>query len=228
MSTPSIESTVGDLVVDKPGRSRIFAKLGIDFCCGGKVTLAGACRERNLDPEVVLAQLDAEVGPEARSEWAEAPLAALCDHVEATHHAFTKTELPRILEMLEKVARVHVERHPEMVEVARAFAPFVGDLLLHMSKEERVLFPAIRSLASGLAGGLDPSAPIRVMMREHDEAGEVLRRVRELTHGFVVPDDACNTFRAALAGLEELEADLHEHVHLENNLMFPRALALAT
>jgi regulator of cell morphogenesis and NO signaling len=226
MKAPSIESTVGDLVVEKPGRSRVFAKLGIDFCCGGKKTLVEVCREKALDPAVVLAQLEEQAGPEGRTPWAEAPLADLVDHVERTHHAFTREELPRLQGLLDKVARVHGERHPNMVEVARIFGVFASEMLLHMTKEERVLFPAIRAVAGGRPAGIDPAMPIRVMSREHDEAGEQLRQMRELTRDYALPDGACNTFRAALAGLEEIEADMHQHVHLENNLMFPRALAL--
>lgn len=227
MNAPSIESTVGDLVVENPGRSRVFARLGIDFCCGGKKTLSQVCREMALEPAEVLAQLTDEVPPQGRTPWAEAPLQDLVDHVESTHHVFTKAEIPRVQGLLDKVARVHGEKHPQMIEVARVFSVFGAELLLHMTKEEQVLFPAIRAVAGGRPAGIDPAMPIRVMSREHDDAGEQLRVMRELTHGFVVPEGACNTFRAALAGLEELEADLHQHVHLENNLMFPRALELA-
>lgn len=228
MNAPSIESTVGDLVVEKPGRSRVFQKLGIDFCCGGKKTLAQVCRERNLEPVDVLAQLTAEAGPEGRSSWADAPLAAVCDHVESTHHGYLRSELPRLQTMVDKVARVHGERHPNMIELAVVFTAFASDMILHMTKEERVLFPALRALSTGRSTGLDPAAPIRVMSREHDDAGDALRRMRELAHDYEVPEGACNTFRALLSGLEEMEADLFQHVHLENNVIFPRALALVS
>ncbi len=226
MTTPSPDSRVGDLVAERPGRSRVFAALGIDFCCGGKKTLRDACAERQLDAGAVLASL-ADVAPLAdEPSWTEAPLGALCDHIQSTHHAFTRAELPRIAGLLEKVARVHGVRHPEMIEVSSTFAAFAAELATHMDREERGLFPAVRENEAGPAVDLAP--PILVMTRQHDEAGAALARMRELTRGFTPPADGCNTFRAALGGLAELEADLHTHVHLENNILFPRALRRAT
>jgi regulator of cell morphogenesis and NO signaling len=223
MSSPSLQSRVGDLVVERPSRSRVFGALGIDFCCGGEKTLAEACRERNLDGDAVLARLDEAPAPDSQPSWADARLGALCDHLERKHHALTRAEIPRLQGLVDKVARVHGGRHPEMVEVEKIFSAFGEEMLEHMAKEERVLFPAIRGLEAGVKR--DVSMPIRVMMREHEGAGAAMARMRELTGGFAPPTDGCNTFRAALAGLAELEADLHEHVHLENNLLFPRALA---
>ncbi len=224
MHEVSIETTVGDLVVDQPSRSRVFSKLGIDFCCGGKKTLAQACREKSLEPDAVLALLET-APPAPRSEWAEAPLVALTRHIVTTHHDPTRTELARLAQMLDKVARVHGEKHPFMVEVASVFHGLADDLSLHMQKEERVLFPAIADLERG-ARALDVAMPIRVMNGEHDQAGADFARMRALTSGYVTPEGGCNTFRASLSGLEELEADLHEHVHLESNVLFPRALRL--
>lgn len=222
MSSASLESRVGDLVLERPSRSRVFAALGIDFCCGGKKTLAQACSERDLDHDAVLAQLDEAPAPDSQPSWAEARLGALCDHLVSGHHAFTRTEIPRLQGLFDKVARVHGGPHPEMVEVAKIFSLFGEELLQHMAKEERMLFPAIRGLEAGVRR--DVSMPIRVMMCEHDGAAAAMARMKKLTGGFSPPADGCNTFRAALAGLAELEADLHEHVHLENNLLFPRAL----
>lgn len=223
MDLSIVGRTIGELVVERPSRSRVFGKLGIDFCCGGRRSLAEACSAHALDPaDVARLIAEAEQEGEAPNEWAEAPLAAVCDHLVATHHAFTKEELPRLEALLDKVARVHGERHPQMIEVAELFRALAAELSSHLAREEGVLFPAIRALEGAPSAGL--MMPIRVMMREHDDAGEVFRRLRELTGDFVTPEGGCNTFRAALSGLADLEEDLHRHVHLENEILFPRAL----
>lgn len=222
----TLESTVGDLVVERPSRSRVFSKLGIDFCCGGKKTLRQACREHALEPSTVLSLLEEETSPEPRSTWADAPLSLLVTHIVDRHHVFTRSEVERLRGMLDKVARVHGENHPYMIEVATIFRRFGDEMVAHMAKEERALFPAIVSLESH-APALDLSMPIRVMTAEHETAGADLETMRRLTKDYTPPEGACNTFRAALAGLAELEADLHEHVHLESNVLFPRALKLA-
>jgi regulator of cell morphogenesis and NO signaling len=173
MSQVSLDATVGDLVVEQPSRSRVFSKLGIDFCCGGKKTLAQVCREKSLEPDTVLSLL-VTAPPAPRSEWAEAPLASLTEHIVRTHHDHTRAELGRLSQMLDKVARVHGDNHPFMIEVASVFHGFADDLLAHMVKEERVLFPAIAALASG-AGGVNVTTPIRVMNGEHDQAAPSCR-----------------------------------------------------
>lgn len=223
MNPITMESTVGALVVDRPSRSRVFSKLGIDYCCGGKLTLAEACEQKRLSPNDVVALLEADAAPEPRSEWAEAPLPALTVHLVDRHHVFTRGEIARLLPMLDKVARVHGERHPYMIEVASVFRRFSDEMLVHMLKEERVLFPAIVALSKG-EPAMSVSMPIQMMNTEHEAAGADFEELRELTHGFVTPKGGCNTFRAALDGLEQLEADLHQHVHLESNVLFPRAL----
>lgn len=223
MISLSTHARIGDLVADRPSRSRLFAKLGIDFCCGGKKTLEQACREKQLDPGDVLSALAKLPRSDGERSWVDAPLARLCDHIQTCHHDFTRAEIPRVGGLLAKVARVHGDRHPAMVEVAAVFAAFGDEMLAHMLKEELVLFPAIARLGEG--GGPDLSGPICVMLREHDGAAAAFTRMRELVPGFVPPPGACGSFRAALDGLAELEADLHRHVHLENNVLFPRALA---
>jgi regulator of cell morphogenesis and NO signaling len=221
-----LNQTIGRLVAERPERARVFEEFEIDFCCGGKQTLQDACQKRRLDPEVVrrrLAEVDA--GPaDATHNWDDAPLGDLCDHIVNAHHGFLKLELPRVGRLLAKVVNAHGERHPEMYGVLAMYEPFARDMAEHMAKEERVLFPMIRRLASG---ELSPSpsllAPLRVMESEHDDAGRALEEMRDLTAGFQPPADACNTFRAALAGLRGIEQDLHRHVHLENNVLFPQA-----
>ena len=221
-----LTQTVGRLVAERPERARVFDEFEIDYCCGGKRPLADACRARGLDPEVVRRRLaESDAGPpDPAVDWEAAPLADLCDHIVATHHAFLKLELPRVGRLLAKVVGAHGERHPEMSRALSVYEPFARDLAEHMAKEERVLFPMIKRLA---AGEVRPSpsllAPFRVMEAEHDDAGRALAELRELTAGFQPPADACNTFRAALAGLRGLEHDMHRHVHLENNVLFPQA-----
>lgn len=239
MSAPSLASTVGQLVVDRPARSRVFQHLGIDFCCGGKLTLEQAARRRNLEPNTVLAVLlaaeAAGPGEAAGPDPADLSLADLCDHIEQAHHAYLKTELPRLSAMIAKVARVHGARHPWMQQVHETFEPFAAEMVEHMAKEEEVLFPMVRAMEAGRTGAAQGAAggcggtvgnPIGAMVHEHDAAGVALARMRELTSDFAPPPDACNTFRATLDGLAELERDMHLHVHKENNILFPRALDL--
>lgn len=234
MTVLDTRSTVSQFVLERPDRSRVFDRLGIDYCCGGRKPLAEACAERKIDPQAVLSAIEEDdrlAGGEGCGEdWTKATLAGLCDHVEATHHTYLKEELPRLAAMVQKVARVHGERHPEMVKVAAVFQPFVADMMQHMMKEEQILFPMIRHLESS-SGPLcfhcgSVNNPIRVMVHEHDNAGHDLSQMRELTGGYVPPADACNTFRATLAALDRLEKDMHQHVHKENNILFPRAAEL--
>lgn len=232
MTALTTETTVSEFVGDRPARARLFQRLGIDFCCGGKLTLAEACRKKGLDPAATLeALVTVDRGAAADDPVEHMNLTALCDHIEETHHAGLRRELPRLIAMLRKVTGVHGQQHPWLAEMTDVFERFANDLVTHMWKEERVLFPLIRGLEAG-----DPEAiraarmlgtPISVMEHEHDDAGAALVRLRALSHEFTPPPAACNTFIAMLDGLRELEEDMHWHVHKENNLLFPRALALA-
>jgi regulator of cell morphogenesis and NO signaling len=231
MNTITIESTVGDLVRAAPVRARIFGKLGIDFCCGGKKPLAEACRDKGLDPVTVLAMLNA-LDNESDPGLVDADsmgLAALCDHVEAAHHGYLREELPRLDFMTRKVAAVHGAEEPRLVQIFELFASFAPELIDHMNDEENAVFPRIRRLDSGTATADDRAAlraSITLLEREHEQAGAALTQFRELTDGYVPPEWACNTFRALYDGLARLEANMHQHVHKENNVLFPRALAL--
>ena len=220
-------STVGALVAEQPTRSRVFEELGIDYCCGGKLSLAEACARKGLDPDEVSRRLASAEFVEQETDWRAAPLAALCDHIVSTHHAFLHRELPRLRGLLTKLARVHGERHPELRDTLAVFGPFADELTAHMTKEERVLFPLIAGLESGAVPRTpDVLQPIAVMEAEHDAAGRALEELGWLTDGYAVPADGCGTYRAAMAGLAELEADMHAHVHKENNILFPRAARL--
>lgn len=222
--------TIGELVARWPSRSRVFEKLGLDYCCGGKRPLSQACDEKGIDASTVLTiLLAAEEGATSlEQDWTRATLADLSRHIEQTHHAYLKRELPRLEATVHKVAAVHGDHYPWLLEFERVYTDFAAEMTAHMMKEEQVLFPLIRKLETGEAG---PAArgvgnPIHVMEDEHDDAARSLARMRELSAGFAPPVDACNTFRAMLDGLSELEVETHRHVHKENSILFPKALEL--
>lgn len=233
-STFDTHTSVGAFVVDRPARSRVFEQLKIDYCCGGKLPLDEACAKGKLDPQAVLARLlEVDSGAEGDSlvKANEMSLTELADHIQQTHHTYLKAELPRLTAMVNKVAAVHGDHYPWMREVQAIYRAFTEELTQHMWKEERVLFPLIRQIEArtiepGQARCGSVSNPIRVMENEHDHAGDALATISELTHGYTPPADACNTFRATLDGLQQLEADMHQHVHKENNILFPRAIAM--
>lgn len=234
MNTLDTHTTVGELVADRPSRSRVFEKLGIDYCCGGRKSLQEACAAKGIDAATVLNVLlaaEMTASPTHETSWATAPLTDLCDHIEQTHHAYLRTELPRLATMVRKVAAVHgADRDARLLELDGVFAGFVAELGSHMMKEEQVLFPMVRELDASdkplqfHCGTL--RNPIAVMEHEHDDAGAALARMRTLTDDYVPPAEACNTWRAMLDGLRELEADMHRHVHKENSILFPRAAAM--
>jgi len=239
MAELNLESPVGQWVAERPNTSRVFESLRIDYCCGGDTPLAAACEARCVDPQQVLAQLAAvenqppgegEADGSAAERWIDTSLLQLCDHIEQTHHAYLKTELPRLHEMIAKVLDAHGTNHPEMADVQQAFAALEAELAPHMFKEEHILFPAIRRLEESPIAPAFPfgtvANPIRIMEHEHDNAGDALDRIHRATNGYAVPEDACNTYRALLDGLGRLELDMHQHVHKENNILFPRAIAL--
>ncbi len=232
---PSLDSsqTVGDFVRQRPSRARVFESLKIDYCCGGKISLDRACEKRGINAADVLKQI--EVADEAQEPTglvdADAmTLTDLADHIEQTHHAYLKEELPRLDFMTEKVSRVHGDKEPRLLQVREAFVALKAELEPHMLKEERVLFPLIRQLESSATnveshcGSV--SNPIRQMEHEHDQAGDAMAIMREASEDFVPPDWACNTYRAMLDALEKLEGNMHQHVHKENNVLFPKAIEL--
>jgi regulator of cell morphogenesis and NO signaling len=239
MSTLNRELTVGEIAAQSPVSIRVFERRRIDFCCGGKTPFDAACIARGLDPEAVLQEIDCEaarIAPasaDSDGQWQSAPLGTLADHILSTHHAYLKTQLPRIAAMFDQVLAAHGSRHGAMLEpLAASFFAMQEELNGHLMKEEMVLFPLIRKIEessrSGQAfGGYHCGSvqnPIRVMVMEHDSAGEALSKMRQITKGYAVPDDACATFQALFLELGALESDLHRHIHLENNILFPRAV----
>ncbi len=235
MNAFQIHDTVGAIVARRPALSRVFEQEGIDYCCGGKKALDEVCREKGVDPAGLLAKLEASASAltdEPVVDAAAMSLAELADHIEETHHAYLRRELPRLDAMTEKVASVHGEKDARLAEIRRTFLTLSDELTSHMMKEEQILFPMIRRLdASKTAPAFHCGSlanPIAQMEHEHDEAGSALERLRTLTDGYTPPEWACNTYRAMLDGLAHLERDMHQHVHKENNVLFPRALVRET
>jgi len=230
-----LDASVGSLVAAQPSRARDLETRGIDYCCGGRRSLREASRERGLDPGQVAASLLASDRATADSaetprDWTRAPLAVLVDEIVDRHHGYLRRELPRLADLTEKVRRAHAERHGELHEVAAVYAGLRAELETHLAKEENILFPLIVWLESTRetkaihCGSLQN--PIRAMEHEHDDAGAALRRLRELTADYAPPEDACASYHLLLAGLADLERDLHTHIHKENNILFPRAIRL--
>ncbi len=219
MTTLTIDTPVGDIAARHPSATRVFARPGIDFCCGGGVALRQACDSRGLAAAAVLAEIDEALsgarGPQA--DWLAAPLGDVVLHIVETFHVPLRSELPRLQAMARKVAQVHAERDPEgrLPQIRDTLAAFTAELEDHMAREERLLFPAIL----GGNGG----APVAPFLDDHEAAGRSLARLRALTGDYTPPAGACNTWRALWAGLADLESAMHEHVHLENNVLFARA-----
>lgn len=226
--------TVAAVALRHPGVIPVFERLGIDYCCGGGRSLQDAVADRQLDWESVKAQIqrarDASSGEDAPPSWTDASLSQLIAHILDRYHQKLREDLPLLSGMGNKVVAAHGDHHPEVREVASVFAGLRDELDSHMMKEEHVLFPFIEQLETGM-GHRHPmfghiASPIGVMRHEHDSAGVALARLRELTSGYETPADGCTTFRAYYENLARIERDLHEHIHLENNVLFPRAEAL--
>ena len=230
--------SVADYAIEHPSSKRVFEKLKIDYCCGGSISLAEACSKNNISVAELTDLLEAEeerfVNADSEPDHAAMSLASLSDYIVRKHHVFTRDEDARIAALLEKVCRVHGEHNPTLFEIQMIFGTLRLELENHMLKEERMLFPYIALMESSLAFGLAvPPAPfgttrnpVRVMTSEHDAAAEQLRAIRELSNNFQPPEWACATYRALLEGLEGLEKDLFRHIHLENNILFPKAIEM--
>lgn len=228
--TNLMESTVGDIAAQSLRAVKLFEQLGIDYCCGGKRSLAEACGDKGIDPAKVGNAL-AEPAASPDTDWRNASLRDLIRHIVRTHHEFLKLELPRLNERMRKVVAAHMDKDPRTIQaLAGTLGALSEELHMHLQKEETILFPAIERMASGGPMGQtcfgSVANPIAMMEHEHDSAGAALAAIRRLTNNFTVPEWACNTARALWLGLEELEADLHMHIHLENNVLHPRAIAL--
>lgn len=220
--------TLGELVAENPATARALDRLGLDYCCHGQRTLESACAEAGLDPVVVAAELEA-IAPAGDRSWTELDPPALADHIVASHHVYLKEELPLLDALAEKVHNVHGQRHPELASVRALVRTLRTDLEPHMAKEEQILFPALHELAAGRQEFPFGSVanPVRMMLLEHDQAGDLLATLRGVAGGYAVPDDGCASYRSLYERLEALEADTHLHIHKENHTLFPAALRMA-
>jgi regulator of cell morphogenesis and NO signaling len=227
---------VREIVVANPRAARVFEDAGVDYCCGGEKCLNDACIPTGVTAEEILKRLQEDIdkaGP-VEVNWAAASLGTLAQHILDKHHRYVRNAIPRVNSLLEKVVAKHGGHHPELQGIEERFTDLGQELLMHMHKEEQLLFPYIEALDRSSAGNDRPDVPcfqtvrnpVQMMMQEHDSAGELLRAMRKLSSGYQVPTDACNSFRELYRSMEEFETDLHTHIHLENNILFPRAIEL--
>jgi regulator of cell morphogenesis and NO signaling len=236
--TIAIDKTVRELAVENPNSTRIFEKLGIDYCCGGNQPLRETCQRANLQLDEVLDSL--EKASQALSvtqndrDWQLEPLSSLIKHIQSTHHKYTREEIARLGPLFEKVCSVHGNSHAELLEVREIFQGLAQELNNHLMKEEVILFPHILRMEAAMTGN-GPIArppfgsvqnPVSMMEHEHDSAGSALRAMSQATNGYSVPANACVSYQTLYQALSVFEADLHRHIHLENNILFPRAVAL--
>ena len=232
------EKTVRELALENPAATRVFEKLGIDYCCGGNQSLEQACRAANLPVDQVLDSLEmAEQTTRVTQkihDWQREPLGDLVAHINTTHHKYTREEIARLGPLFEKVCSVHGQNHPELLHVRASFTGLAQELTMHMMKEEMVLFPYIVRMEEAVIQHepvLPPpfgsvQNPVAMMEREHESAGAALRAMRQASNGYATPLDACVSYQTLYKTLSEFEADLHRHIHLENNILFPRAIAM--
>ena len=230
------DRTIGSIVAEDFRAASVFTRHGIDFCCKGGRTIAEVCNGKNIDA----ATLDREIntilqhGQPMADDPATWTLTHLAEHIEHVHHGYVTDRTPILQQYLAKLCKVHGGEHPELFDIAREFEGCAGAMAVHMKKEELVLFPLIKRMELAQREGSAPPVPhfgtvenpVNMMMHEHDEEGERFRRIAALTNQYTPPADGCNTYRAAFALLQDFEQDLHRHIHLENNILFPKSLAL--
>ena len=224
---------IGDIVARDYRTAAVFEKHGIDFCCGGAVTLAAACAQRAIDPAVLARELAAATSAPARrdADYASWTLTRLIDHIKAIHHAYVRANAAQTAAYARKIAGVHGDQHPELALIADAFERTATELVVHLEQEEEVVFPAIkRAEAAGRTGSAPRAADaetitrgIEALVHEHEQVGAALHHIRDLAMGYGLPADACATYSLTFERLQAFEADLHKHVHLENNILFPQA-----
>lgn len=229
----TLEKSIGQLVAEDYRTAQVFKAHKIDFCCKGNRTLTEVATKKGLNLEAISEELEAvrSNGQENLPDFKTWPLDLLIDYIEKTHHRYVEKQIPVLKQYLNKLYRVHGERHPELFDIFEQFNTSAGELSMHMKKEELVLFPYIRKMVAGPTGSEalekphfgSVSNPIQMMMEEHDNEGERFRTIAKLSNDYTPPEDACNTYRVAFSLLQEFEDDLHRHIHLENNILFPKA-----
>jgi regulator of cell morphogenesis and NO signaling len=217
----STDQTLGHMVAANPAAAKVFQRYGLDYCCGGKQSLRQACAAGNVDAEAVLREIEVVgAGTKDEARWAERPLDELIEHIIDRYHAPLRAELPRLIQLARKVEQAHADNadHPE--GLAGLLLDVQTAVESHLAKEEQILFPLIRS-----GHAQNAYMPVQVMIQEHEDHGQNLRRIRELTRDFDLPEHACASWHELYLALAKLEVDLMDHIHLENNILFPRALA---
>lgn len=226
------QTIVGELVAQDYRTASVFKQFSIDFCCNGNRSIADACNKEQLDASVLIDALQQTVAQKdtATADYKTWAPDLLADYIEKKHHRYVSSKTREILPYLSKVARVHGDNHPELKEVKSLFIECAEELAAHMQKEETILFPYIRKMETAKGHVQAPFGtvenPIRMMMHEHNTEGERFRKIAALTNNYTLPEDGCNTYRVTLALLREFEEDLHLHIHLENNILFPKVIAL--
>jgi regulator of cell morphogenesis and NO signaling len=232
----TFQKSVGEVVALDYRAAAVFEKYGIDFCCKGHKSIDEACESRNIMTEEVMRELK-KLGVSVDSHFTDYrswSASLLVDYIEEKHHRYVEQKTPVILRYLEKLCNAHGDRHPELHEVNRLFRESAAEMAQHMKKEELILFPRIRQLVGFSTGGFDQNPltpgmvqqPIKVMMEEHNAEGDRFKTIDSLTQHYHPPADACNTYKVTFALLQEFENDLHLHIHLENNILFPKAIEM--
>jgi regulator of cell morphogenesis and NO signaling len=228
MKNEFVTKTLAQIVKENYQTASVFEKYNLDFCCKGKRSLKQACEENNLPAELIVDEVTNLLKEETRQpiDFDKLSLSELVEYIVSTHHAYTKRELPQIFAYLQKVSSKHGERNPELCLIFETFSELKEEMELHMKKEELILFPRIKELETGIKSPSNSNiqAPISVMEDEHDHAGRCLDQIRQLSNNYAPPSDACTTYRLSFAALQAFEKDIHQHVHLENNILFPKAI----
>lgn len=226
---------IGDIVAEDFRAAAVFKRYGIDFCCKGGRTIEEACSQKKLTPEKIYEELETLPKNEGASiDFNSWPLDLLTDYIEKTHHRYVEDKTSVLQAFLDKLCKVHGDRHPELFEINTLFNDSAHDLAAHMKKEELILFPFVRNMMKAkISGGKLPQPvfetvenPVHMMQHEHTVEGERFRKIAEITDEYLPPADACNTYKVAFAMLQDFENDLHKHIHLENNILFPKAIQL--
>lgn len=223
--------TLGEIVTTDFRSAAVFREYGLDFCCGGRKSLAEACTEKALDYDLVADKISGlkNSGLNKGHDFRQWPLPFLADYIVNTHHSYVARNLPELLFYTDKIAGVHGEKHPELREVAELFSVLAKELLQHMRKEEEILFPAIKNLTDRYndKDGSIIRAELQTMTAEHEFAGGTMDKINIITNNYLIPGDGCSTYALTMKMLSEFEDDLHIHVHLENNILYPSSLRLA-
>lgn len=230
------QKEIGQYVADDFRTAAIFSKYKIDFCCNGNRTVAEACDKNGIDSNVLLDELNDVLNSKTGEtiDYKSWPIDLLAEYIEKKHHRYVEEKIPVLRQFLDKLCRVHGERHPELLKISELFTASVGELASHMKKEELILFPFVKRMVKAKLGNEAIQSPqfgtvenpIAMMMEEHDNEGQRFRDIAQLTDNYTPPADACNTYKVTYAMLDEFEKDLHLHIHLENNILFPKAIKL--